>query len=90
MEEQERATTEAEQEMQALSPRVGEQEVIGALATLDPLWEEVFPAEQERLIQLLVRRVEVGPDGLDLELRAVGLEGLALEFRSQEREEVLV
>ena len=62
--------------------------------TLDKLqrmpagWEELFPAEQERIVQLLVRRVEVGPDGLDLELRAEGLESLALELRSQEREEV--
>ena len=40
-------------------------------------------------MQLLVRRVEVGTDGLDLELRAEGLESLALELRSQEREEVV-
>jgi len=89
VEEQERAVTQADQEMQALSSRVGEQEVIGALASLDPVWEELFPAEQERIVQLLVRRVEVGPDGLDLELRAEGLESLALELRSQERAEVL-
>ena len=47
-------------------------------------------AEQERIVQPLVRRVEVGPDGLDLELRAEGLESLALELRSQEQAEVLV
>ena len=90
VEAQERAVTQAEQEMQALSSRVGEQEVIGALASLDPVWEELFPAEQERIVQLLVRRVEVGPDGMDLELRAEGLESLALELRSQEREGVSV
>jgi len=67
VEEQERALTQADQEMQALSSRVGEGEVIGALASLDPVWEELFPAEQERIVQLLVRRVEVGPDGLTLE-----------------------
>jgi len=89
VEAQERAVTQADQEMQALSSRVGEQEVIGALASLDPVWEELFPAEQERIVQLLVRRVEVGPDGLNLELRAEGLESLALDLRSQEREEVL-
>ena len=49
----------------------------------------LFPAEQERIVQLLVRRVEVGPDGLDLELRAEGLESLALDLRSQEHAEVL-
>ncbi len=88
VEAQERAVTQADQEMQALSSRVGEREVIGALASLDPAWEELFPAEQERIVQLLVRRVEVGPDGLDLELRAEGLESLALELRSHERAEV--
>ena len=90
VEEQERAVTQTDQEMQALSSRVSEQEVIGALASLDPMWEELFPAEQERIVQLLVRRVEVGADGLDLELRAEGLESLAIELRSQEREEVPV
>jgi site-specific DNA recombinase len=89
VEAQERALTQADQGMQALSSRAGEHEVIGALASLDPVWEELFPAEQERIVQLLVRRVEVGPDGLDLELRAEGLESLALELRGQEREEVL-
>jgi len=88
--EQEHAAAQADQKMQALSSRVGEQEVIEALTSLDPVWEELFPAEQERIVQLLVRRVEVGPDGLDLELRAEGLESLALELRSQEHAEVLV
>ena len=89
VEAQERAVTQADQEMQALSSRVGEQEVIEALASLDPVWEELFPAEQERIVQLLVRRVAVGPDGLDVDLQAEGLESLALELRSQEREEVM-
>jgi len=88
VEAQERAVTQADQEMQALSSRVGEREVIDALGSLDPVWEELFPAEQERIVQLLVRRVEVSPDGLDLELRAEGLESLAVELRSQEREDV--
>jgi site-specific DNA recombinase len=89
VEEQERAVTQADQEMQALSSRVGEREVIDALGSLDPVWEELFPAEQERIVQLLVRCVEVGPDGLDLELRAEGLESLVLELRSQDREEMM-
>jgi len=39
VEGQERAITQADQEMQALSSRVGEQEVIGALASLDPVFD---------------------------------------------------
>jgi site-specific DNA recombinase len=88
--EQERAVARIDGEMEALSPRVNEREVIEALSSLDPVWEELFPAEQERLVQLLVRQVEVGPDGLDLELRAEGLESLALELRRQDREEAVV
>ena len=40
-----------------------EDEVREALAQLDPLWDELFPAEQARIVQLLVERVEIGPDG---------------------------
>jgi hypothetical protein len=41
-----------------------------------------IPAEQARIIQLLVDRVEVHPDGLELKLRPDGLDGLAAELRS--------
>ena len=44
-----------------------------ALDRLDPLWEELFPAEQARIVQLLVQRVDVKPDGLELQLRTQGL-----------------
>ena len=44
-----------------------------ALERLDPLWEELFPAEQARIIQLLVQRVDLKPDGLELRLRTQGL-----------------
>jgi site-specific DNA recombinase len=88
VEEQERLLTQAEEEIAALSSRVTEREVIEALRSLDPLWEELFPAEQERIVQLLVSRVEVGPDGLDLELRAEGLESLAAELEREAGEEV--
>jgi site-specific DNA recombinase len=88
--QQERSVARIDGEIEALSPRVPEREVIEALSSLDPVWEELFPAEQERIAQLLVRQVEVGPEGLDLELRAEGLESLALELGSQDREEMMV
>ncbi|MFO1158473.1 MAG: recombinase family protein [Reyranellaceae bacterium] len=44
-----------------------------ALEQLDPLWEELFPAEQARIVQLLVARVDVRTDGLELHLRTQGL-----------------
>lgn len=44
-----------------------------ALERLDPLWEELFPAEQTRIIQLLVKRIDLKADGLELQLRTQGL-----------------
>jgi hypothetical protein len=41
--------------------------------TLDPLWEELFPAEQTRIVQLLVKRIDLKTDGLELQLRTQGL-----------------
>ena len=60
-----------------------EAEVRDALQDLDPLWEELFPAEQARLVQLLVRRVEVHPEGLRLQLRVDGLRSLVADMRAE-------
>jgi hypothetical protein len=47
--------------------------LFGGGGQLDLLWEELFPAEQARIIQLLLQRVDVKPDGLELRLRTKGL-----------------
>ena len=62
---------------------ITEAEVRDALQDLDPLWEELFPAEQARLVQLLVRRVEVHPEGLRLQLRVDGLRSLVADMRAE-------
>jgi site-specific DNA recombinase len=56
-------------------------EVTGLLADLGSLWPELFPAEQARLLQLLVERVDILEDGLELRLRATGLASLVAELR---------
>ena len=66
------------------APDLTEAEVREALAQLDPLWEELFPAEQARIVRLLVERVEVGPDGADIRLRVAGLTSLIRELRGSE------
>ena len=58
---------------------ITEDEVREALLQLDPLWDELFPAEQARIVQLLVERIDVGVDGVSLRLRANGLAGLVRE-----------
>ena len=40
------------------------------------------PAEQARIVQLLVERVDIGLGGLDVRLRVDGLTGLVREMAS--------
>ncbi len=60
---------------------IKEADVREALERLDPLWDELFPAEQARIVQLLVERVDVSPDGVDIRLRTEGLANLVTELR---------
>ena len=62
------------------APDLSEEEARDALARLDPLWEELFPAEQQRIIHALVDRVVVGPTGADIRLRVEGLGSLARDL----------
>ena len=55
---------------------LSEADVRKALERLDPLWEELFPAEQARIVQLLVERVDIGTEGADIRLRTQGLTSL--------------
>ncbi len=51
-----------------------------ALTQLDPLWDELFPAEQARIVALLVERIDIGAEGLNVRLRMDGLVELAREL----------
>jgi DNA invertase Pin-like site-specific DNA recombinase len=53
-----------------------------ALQQLDPLWDELFPAEQARIVALLVERVDINTEGLNVRLRVDGLHGLSREMLS--------
>jgi hypothetical protein len=44
-----------------------------ALADFDRIWDELFPAEQARLVRLLVERVDVREDGIRVRLKTEGL-----------------
>jgi site-specific DNA recombinase len=61
-------------------PDISEGDAREALTLLDPLWDELFPAEQARIVALLVERVDIGIEGLSLRLRVDGLMGLAREL----------
>lgn len=62
-------------------PAITEEEARMALTTLDPMWDELFPAEQTRIVQMLVERVDIGTDGFDVQLRLDGMATFAQEMR---------
>jgi hypothetical protein len=59
---------------------ITEAEARKALTALDLLWDELFPAEQARIVALLVERIDIGTEGLNVRLRVDGLGGLAREM----------
>ena len=58
---------------------ITEADARAALQHFDPVWDELFPAEQARIVALLVERVDIGTDRLNVRLRVNGLSGLARE-----------
>lgn len=70
-----------ESELGPLGSLLDEQEVADMLRKLDPVWDELFPAEQHRILQSLVQHVIVTRDGIDISLRADGLYSIAAELK---------
>ena len=66
---------------------IDEREVVEALQRLDPLWDQLFPAEQARIVQLLVERVVVRLDGLEIGLRVEGLASIVEDLRRSDHTE---
>ena len=66
----------------AQDDEVTEAEVRDALTRLDPLWNQLFPAEQARIVALLVERVDIGTEGMNVRLRMDGLASLAHEMNT--------
>jgi DNA invertase Pin-like site-specific DNA recombinase len=65
----------------AQEPTITEADVRDALVALDPLWDELFPAEQARIVQLLVERVDLTSDAAAIRIRTAGIEGLVNSLR---------
>jgi DNA invertase Pin-like site-specific DNA recombinase len=64
----------------ATDPDLTEGETRDAPHQLEPLWDELFPAEQARIVRLLVERVTVSSTGADIRLRVEGLASLVRDL----------
>ena len=64
----------------AAKPRVTEPEVVLALRQLGNVWEHLFPAERQRIVQLLIERVTLLDNGIEIGWRAAGWSQLVGEL----------
>ena len=63
-------------------PPMDERAIVAALRRFNELWEALFPAEQARIVRLLVDRVTVGPDGMAVDLRNNGIAALIRDLNA--------
>lgn len=61
---------------------VNEQEVFQYLKNTDKIWDELFPIEQSRIIRLLIDKVVIYPDGIDLLINTNGINSLVKELQN--------
>ena len=57
-----------------------ERAIVAALQRFNDLWDALYPAEQARIVRLLVDRVTVGPSGMAVDLRNNGIAMLVREL----------
>jgi hypothetical protein len=63
---------------------ITEKDVVEALGNMQALWDHLFPAEQARILHLLIAQVLVSTKGVDLRLRTDGLTSLVKELQARE------
>ncbi|MEI6601223.1 MAG: recombinase family protein [Comamonadaceae bacterium] len=68
------------EEVRRQDGRINEPAVVIAMRNIGLVWNELFPAEQSKLVRLLIDRVQIRDDGLDIEWHATGWAGLAGEL----------
>lgn len=74
--------------VQNLGLPIGEGEMRSAIIDLDLLWDELFPGEQARVVQLLVARVDLGIDTMSIKLHANGIAALVEEMGAMRPQEL--
>ena len=60
-----RARAQADEQAVQCEP-FSERDVVDALSSLDPIWDHLFPDEQARIVQLLVKQVDLYPGRAEL------------------------
>ena len=75
--------------MVSKDPQIDEAKVCVAMLQVDKIWEQLFPAEQQRIVRLLIDKVVVTPNTIELRFRQNGIERLALELKRLDQPEAV-
>ncbi len=67
-------------EVQKLDATVSEPSVVLAMRNLSVVWNEMFPEERCRLVRLLIARVQLKDEGIDIEWHPAGWSALMAEL----------
>jgi hypothetical protein len=59
---------------------VHEDMAVMAMRQLSSVWEQLYPAEQHRIVNLMIERVDIVPGGLKVKWRELGWRALIEEF----------
>ena len=60
--------------------------MIDALAALELVHDELYPAERARILRLLIERIDVAPEGISVTLHAPGIRSLVAELTGENAE----
>lgn len=66
---------------------IADVDAISALRQFQDLWGQLFPAEQARIVQLLVRRITVTAQGLIIDIRTDGIVGVMRDMMTPRKQE---
>jgi site-specific DNA recombinase len=62
------------------SPSIDEPSVVLAMRNLGLVWKSLFPQEQIRIVNLMIERVQLTQDSVEIQWRKAGWAALASEF----------
>lgn len=67
--------------VQAMPQPLDEAEVVLAMRNLGAIWPSLFPEEQSRIVNLLIRRVQFAADAIEIQWHPMGWQALIGEFQ---------
>ena len=59
---------------------INQNQIIESFQKIDKVWDELFPPEQARIINLLIKDIIISPDGMNINIYKQGMNSLNSEI----------